>query len=117
MGASSTPPYWADAIARRFHEEYERLAPEFGYETRPESAVPWEDVPKANRELMRAVVAEVFYKADPYNRGGHGRGCAFNAGYRCDCTASDGDHFKMRRMPAPALARRGSTDQGREDGA
>lgn len=53
-------PPWADYIAARFHEAYERLAPDFGYDTRPESAVPWEDVPEANRLLMRAVVADVF---------------------------------------------------------
>lgn len=48
-----------EALARQFHEMYERLAPEYGYETRPESAVPWEDVPENNRALMQAVVAEV----------------------------------------------------------
>ena len=41
-------------IAKRFHEMYERLAPDFGYETRAETAVPWEDVPDANRGLMIA---------------------------------------------------------------
>lgn len=45
--------------ARAFHEAYERLAPSFGYETRKESAVPWEDVPANNRDLMTAVCAEV----------------------------------------------------------
>lgn len=50
-------PSWAEDIARRFHEEYERLAPSFGYETRRESAGPWEDVPEANRLLMTATVA------------------------------------------------------------
>lgn len=49
----------AEVLARRFHEAYERLAPDFGYETRPESAVPWEQVPEANRRLMIAVVKEV----------------------------------------------------------
>jgi hypothetical protein len=34
----------AEALARLFHETYERLAPEFGYETRKASAVPWEEV-------------------------------------------------------------------------
>lgn len=48
-----------DVIARRFHEAYERLAPEFGYETRRESAVPWEDVPEQNKALMIAVATEV----------------------------------------------------------
>jgi len=48
-----------DMLARRFHEAYERLAPDYGYETRPESAVPWEDVPEANRRLMIAVCEEV----------------------------------------------------------
>ncbi len=49
----------AEALARRFHEAYERLAPEFGYKTRDASAVPWEFVPDANRSLMIAVAAEI----------------------------------------------------------
>jgi len=52
-------PVTAETIARRFHEAYERLAPTFGYETRVESAVPWEQVPEHNRRLMEAVAAEV----------------------------------------------------------
>jgi hypothetical protein len=47
-----------ERLARFFHETYERLAPEFGYETRPESAVPWEQVPEQNRRLMEAVAGE-----------------------------------------------------------
>ena len=43
-------------VAREFHETYERLAPVYGYETRIESAVPWEDVPGENRALMTATV-------------------------------------------------------------
>jgi hypothetical protein len=49
----------AEALARRFHETYERLAPKYGYETREASAKPWEQVPKNNRQLMIAVCAEV----------------------------------------------------------
>lgn len=48
-----------EVLARFFHEAYERLAPIYGYETRRESAVPWEDVPEQNRLLMTAVCAEV----------------------------------------------------------
>jgi hypothetical protein len=48
-----------DRIARSFHEAYERLAPEHGYATRRESAVPWDQVPENNKKLMRAVVAEI----------------------------------------------------------
>jgi hypothetical protein len=48
-----------EAIARAFHEAYERLAPNHGYETRKASAKPWEEVPEANRRLMIAVAAEV----------------------------------------------------------
>jgi hypothetical protein len=48
-----------EALARAFHETYERLAPSFGYETRRDSAVPWEQVPEANRRLMIAVCAEL----------------------------------------------------------
>lgn len=49
----------AELLARTFHEAYERLAPSFGYETRKESAVDWDDVPEPNRSLMLAVAAEV----------------------------------------------------------
>lgn len=56
----SAPPRQGESIARAFHETYERLALNFGYETRPESAVPWEDVPEQNKALMCAVAAEVF---------------------------------------------------------
>jgi hypothetical protein len=49
----------AERIAARFHETYERRAPEFGYETRAASAVPWMDVPENNRRLMTAVCGEV----------------------------------------------------------
>jgi hypothetical protein len=48
-----------EELARLFHETYERLAPDFGYKTRTESAVPWAAVPQANRQLMIAVAAEV----------------------------------------------------------
>ncbi len=40
----------AEQLAERFHEAYERLAPEHGYATRPESAVPWADVPEQNAD-------------------------------------------------------------------
>jgi hypothetical protein len=46
----------AEEISRAFHETYERLAPEHGYETRKASAVPWEDVPEQNKSLMIDVV-------------------------------------------------------------
>ncbi|WP_130291661.1 hypothetical protein [Pseudonocardia sediminis] len=44
-----------DFLARRFHELYERLAPDHGYETRRDSAVPWSEVPAANKALMQDV--------------------------------------------------------------
>lgn len=45
-----------ERTARLFHETYEELAPRFGYRTREESAVEWEDVPEDNRKLMYATV-------------------------------------------------------------
>lgn len=57
----------AEELARFFHETYERLAPEHGYETRKATAVPWEDVPENNRQLMIAVckaVIDKFSKSD-----------------------------------------------------
>lgn len=49
----------AEALAKRFHETYERLAPAYGYKTREASAVPWDDVPKTNKDLMIAVCREI----------------------------------------------------------
>jgi hypothetical protein len=52
----------AEELARLFHETYERLAPQYDYETREESATPWEDVPENNKRLMIATCAEVLKK-------------------------------------------------------
>lgn len=49
----------AEIVAKAFHEAYERLAPEHGYETREASAKPWEQVPLQNRRLMTAVVRDL----------------------------------------------------------
>ena len=49
----------AAGMAEVFHETYERLAPEFGYETREASAVEWANVPDNNKALMTAVCAEI----------------------------------------------------------
>jgi hypothetical protein len=49
----------AEQLARAFHETYERLAPAFGYETRRESAVPWQELPEKNKQLMIAVCREL----------------------------------------------------------
>jgi hypothetical protein len=51
-------------LARLFHDTYERLAPEFGYSTRPESRVAWDDVPENNRLLMIATAAEILHVID-----------------------------------------------------
>lgn len=54
----------AELLAMAFHETYERLAPEHGYETREASAKPWDDVPASNRALMCAVAAELIARFD-----------------------------------------------------
>lgn len=46
----------ADILAAAFHQTYEDFAPEYGYETRPESRKAWGEVPEQNRRLMTAVV-------------------------------------------------------------
>jgi len=51
-----TSIFLAERIAMEFHEEYEALAPGFGYRTREESAKLWRDVPEKNKKLMIAVV-------------------------------------------------------------
>lgn len=49
----------AEQLAQQFHEAYERLAPQFSYETRKASAKPWAEVPENNRKLMIAVCGEI----------------------------------------------------------
>jgi hypothetical protein len=49
----------AEDLARAFHETYERLAPQFDYQTRPDSAKYWDDVPENNRNLMIMVAAVI----------------------------------------------------------
>lgn len=47
----------SEELARRFHDTYERLAPSFGYETRPETRDF--DPASSNGRLMIAVCAEL----------------------------------------------------------
>lgn len=56
----------AESLAQLFHETYERRAPDFGYETRKATAVPWEEIPddSANKRLMIAVAEEVLAAVD-----------------------------------------------------
>jgi hypothetical protein len=56
---SADPQTQAEALARLFHETYEALAPSMGYQTRKASAVPWPEVPDANRSLMIAVATRI----------------------------------------------------------
>jgi hypothetical protein len=51
----------AREAAIKFHETYERLAPEFGYETRPDTKAF--DPESANGKLMIAVCGEVLATA------------------------------------------------------
>jgi hypothetical protein len=45
-----------EIIGQFFHDEYERLAPEHGWETQDATRVHWNDLPPNNRALMiRAV--------------------------------------------------------------
>lgn len=49
----------AEELAQLFHDTYEKLAPDYGYETRKASAVLWSDVPEPNKSLMIAVADKV----------------------------------------------------------
>ena len=46
-------------IAKRFHEVYEDLAPDYGYRTRSESRLPWDEVSGTLRSLMVATVGQL----------------------------------------------------------
>ncbi|KKN12468.1 hypothetical protein LCGC14_1016360 [marine sediment metagenome] len=53
-----------ERLARNFHRIYERLAPSFSYTTRKESAVPFDDLPDNNKNLMLAVCSEIVELAE-----------------------------------------------------
>ena len=55
----------AEALAKRFHETYERLAPQYAYKTQASSAVDWAEVPQNNKRLMIAVCAEILAENTP----------------------------------------------------
>jgi hypothetical protein len=63
-----SPNPLVEKLARLFHTYYERLAPECGYARGREAAVPWEDVPEPNKQLVRetvsAVLDHIFREAD-----------------------------------------------------
>lgn len=53
----NSTPMDGESLARIFHEAYERLAPNFGYETRPETRAFDPETP--NGRLMIAVCEEI----------------------------------------------------------
>lgn len=50
--------------AKAAHDAYEEYAPEFGYDTRQESAVPWEELPANRRALMCVSIGAALAAAD-----------------------------------------------------
>lgn len=59
---AEVPRHDPASVAEAFHEAYERLAPDFGYKTREESAKPWAEVPDQNKKLMEAVVNDLMVR-------------------------------------------------------
>ena len=57
----------AETFAKFFHKQYEELAPHHGYETKPESKVPFDELPLENRSLMVHVCAEVLQMMEQAN--------------------------------------------------
>jgi len=56
----------AEKAARLFHELYEAYAPNFDYETREESAVPWSRVPEnAYSEAKAIILAAITESREP----------------------------------------------------
>lgn len=97
--AEETP----EQLAKRFHETYERLAPSFGYETRKDSAVPWENVPEKNRLLMIAVCAEIAIAPRPDTEAGLREALTFREFSRVNrmrCEADRGFHHSLSSWSA-----------------
>ena len=74
-GGQPTQEDNAERLAQRFHETYERLAPQFGYATRKDTAKPWDEVPQQNRHLMIEVCREILY----------GKRCDITYGWKVNC--------------------------------
>lgn len=90
-----------EALARQFHEIYERLAPQFNYATRRESAVPWLEVPEDNRQLMVAVCAELLRgraAVGPHDEAGH------------HLTPQEAREFEAAKGPTTPLGERPAED-------
>ena len=58
----------AEKLARQFHDTYERLAPDYGYETREDTKLF--DVASPNGKLMIAVCQEIL-ESPCFTTGGH----------------------------------------------
>lgn len=49
----------SEELAKLFHDIYETLAPQYGYETRKETRVKFDELPENNKKLMIAVCSRV----------------------------------------------------------
>jgi len=81
-----------DAVARHFHETYERLAPGHGWESRTKD-VAFEDLPEPNRSLMRETVAALL------DTGVIEVGPALLGGFRPKEQGDLADHWGATRAP------------------
>ena len=58
----------AEGLAKIFHSTYERLAPQYGHTTNRATAVPWDQMPEKQKQLMLAVCTEVLRQIDRYSK-------------------------------------------------
>lgn len=97
----------SEALARRFHETYERLAPQFGYETRNETRRF--DPDSANGRLMIAVVEAVASEIIAAEREACAQVC------EAGITGTDPKYAEACRTCAVPIRNRGAaTGAGRE---
>lgn len=107
-GMPAAPAPSPEELAREFHETYERLAPEFGHETRKESAKPWSEVPEKNKRLMIAVCAALLRsrmeRAErPHKPMTHWKGREIKGLKRCEnCGLSETYWLKFPACPLPS---------------
>lgn len=113
----------AEKIAAAFHAKYEALAPHYDYETREASAVPWRDVPEANRQLMTAVVGSLLAAGVIKPGGGLTRGGAAPLTPEVAKTLRDADwqnerdqryeHWRLHLLDVAAEAAAEAYERGR----
>ncbi len=89
-----------ELLAMWFHDTYESLAPEHGYETRLSSREEWDRVPEQNRRLMVATASHVLRLLRQFVAGWDTRSPAFDGPKAAALAEVHSEGYRKGRMAA-----------------